>query len=305
MSTLRSLAFTSLSCVSLAAVPAATGQELDARHFSPAPIGTTFVITGVGESEGAIVLDPSLDVENVHADLDIVTAGFGRVFAMGDRQARVLVVAPHADGVIAGDVGSAPQTAQLDGFVDPRIKLTVGLRGAPALAPAELAREPRGATVVSAGVTLVTPWGDYEPTRLVNLGYNRWALKPEVGVLRPFGPWTLEGTLGAWLYSRNGEQYPGTAHKRQEPLLSAQAHVSYTWPSRVWLALDATSFSGGDTRVDGVASSDYQENTRLGATLSIPFGPRHSLKLTYSEGATTRRGNDFDSFMVTWQVVHF
>ena len=38
-------------------------------------------------------------------------------------------------------------------------------------------------------------------------------------------------------------------------------------------------------------------SSRLGLTLSIPFGARHSLKLTYSEGATTRRGNDFESFM--------
>jgi len=241
----------------------------------------------------------------VHADLEIVTGGFGRVFAWGERQARVLVVAPHADGTISGDVGSMPQQAPLSGFVDPRIKLTVGLRGAPALTPEEFARAPRRETVVSAGVTLVAPWGDYEPTSLVNLGYNRWALKPEVGVLRPFGPWTVEGTVGAWLYSRNSEQYPGMAHKRQEPLLSAQAHVSYTWRSRVWLALDATSFAGGDTRVDGVANPDHQENSRLGVTVSIPFGPRHSMKLTYSEGATTRRGNDFESFMATWQVVHF
>jgi hypothetical protein len=298
----RPLLSVSLCCSALAATSAASAQELDARHFSPAPLGTTFVIAGVGESEGAIVFDPSLDIENVHADLDIVTTGFGRVFAWGERQARVIVVLPHAEGTTAADVGAVPQEAELSGFVDPRIKLTVGLRGAPALSPADFAHAPRG-MLVSAGVTLVAPWGDYEPARLVNLGYNRWALKPEIGVLRPFGRWTVEGTFGAWIYSRNSEHYPGTAHKRQKPLLSAQAHVSYTWPSRVWLALDATSFAGGDTRVDGVANPDYQENSRIGVTLSLPFGARHSLKLTYSKGATTRRGNDFDSFMLTWQHV--
>jgi len=281
---------------------AASGQELKARHFSPAPLGTTFVIAGGGSSEGAIVFDPALDIENVHADLDIATAGFGRVFALGERQARVLVVAPHADGTIGGDVGSTPQSAELNGFVDPRIKLTFGLRGAPALTKEEFAHAPRG-TVVSASMTVIPPLGDYEPTSLVNLGYNRWALKPEVGVLRPFGPWTFEGSFGTWLYSLNAEQFPGTAHKRQEPVLSAQAHVSYAWPNRVWLAGDATSFAGGDTRVDGVVNGDYQDNSRLGLTLSIPFGARHSLKLTYSEGAATRRGNDFESFLVTWQHV--
>lgn len=302
MSSPRALVAASVLIATLANGARVAAQELDARHFSPAPIGTTFIIGGVGESEGAVVLDPSLGIDDVHADLDVVTTGFGRVFAWGERQARVLAVLPHADGTIRGDVGAVPQAAKLSGFVDPRIKLTVGLRGAPALSPAELAREPRG-TIVSAGATLLAPWGDYESARSVNLGYNRWALKPEIGVLRPFGPWTVEGTLGAWLYSRNDEHYPGTAHKRQEPVLSAQAHVSYTWPSRVWLALDATAFAGGDTRVDGAASPDYQENSRVGVTLSVPLGTRHSLKLTYSDGATTRRGNDFKSAMVTWQHV--
>jgi hypothetical protein len=289
-------------CVSLAAASVAGAQELDARHFAPAPLGTTFVIAGVGENEGAIVFDPSLDIDNVHADLNVVTAGFGRVFALGGRQARVLVVAPHAEGTIRADVGSSAQAAKLSGFADPRIKLAVGLRGAPPLTTAEFGRAPRG-TLVSAAVTLVAPWGEYEPTSLVNLGYNRWSVKPEVGVLRPFGRWTVEGTLGAWLYSRNAEHFPGDAHKRQDPLLSAQAHVSYTWPSRVWLALDATRFAGGDTRVDGLPNPDYQQNSRVGVTLSLPFGARQSVKVTYSEGATTRRGNDFETFMVTWQHV--
>ena len=118
---------------------------------------------------------------------------------------------------------------------------------------------------------------------------------------------TCSSTLAALLvgagvaHGQPASQPPGGA----PALLSAQAHVSYTWPSRVWLALDATSFAGGDTRVDGVANPDHQENSRLGVTLSIPFGPRHSMKLTYSEGATTRRGNDFESFMLTWQHVKF
>lgn len=291
-----------ISWLTFAVAPAAGAQELDARHFSPAPIGTTFVIGGIGSSEGAVVFDPSLDIENVHADLDVVTTGFGRVFAWGERQARVLAVFPYAEGTIAGDVGASRQAAPLEGFTDPRFKLVVGLRGAPALTAEEFASAPRG-TILSAGVTVVPPWGDYEPTRLVNLGYNRWALKPEIGVLRPFGPWTVEGTFGAWMFSRNAEGFPGDAHKRQEPVLAAQAHVSYTWPGRAWLALDATRFGGGDTRVNGVPNPDYQENSRLGVTLSIPFRAHDSLKITYSEGATTRRGNDFDSVMLTWQHV--
>jgi hypothetical protein len=305
MSAMRARHIAILALVTFAACGgAASAQELEARAFSPAPIGTTFVLAGFGESEGAIVYDSSLDIENVHADLDIVTAGFGRTFAWGERQARVLAVFPHAEGMIAGDVGDIPQTADVSGLTDPRIKVSLGLRGAPALSPTDFAAAPRE-TAVGVSLTVMPPWGDYEPERLVNLGYNRWALKPEVGVYHPHGRWTFEGSVGVWIFSKNDEHYSGTAHKRQEPIVSAQAHISYAWPNRVWLALDATSFSGGDTRIDGIQSPDYQSNSRVGVTVSIPFGRRQSVKITYSEGATTRRGSDFDSVMATWQLVRF
>jgi hypothetical protein len=300
--TMRAAGTLAVACAAAAACCGARAQELEPRAFSAAPVGTTFVLGGLGQSEGAIVYDDSLDIDNVHADLDILTLGMGRTFALGDRQARVLVVAPYADGTIAGDVASTPQSAPMSGFADPRIKISLGLRGAPALSAAEFAHAPR-TTVVGASLTIMPPWGDYKPERLVNLGYNRWALKPEVGVSRPFGRWTVEGSFGAWLYTRNSHAFPGTAHKRQDPLVSAQAHLSYTWPSRVWLALDATSFAGGDTRIDGVSNPDYYSNSRVGLTLSMPLGARQSLKLVYSAGATTRRGTDFDSVSATWQLV--
>lgn len=46
-----------------------SGQELEPRAYSPAPIGTKFVLAGFGGSKGEILLDPSVDVENVQADL--------------------------------------------------------------------------------------------------------------------------------------------------------------------------------------------------------------------------------------------
>jgi hypothetical protein len=139
----------------------------------------------------------------------------------------------------------------------------------------------------------------------VNLGYNRWAFKPEVGLSRTFDRWTLEGYLGAWFFTTNDEYYPGKARKTQDPILSLQGHVGYALTRRAWLALDATWFGGGQTRVDGRESPDDQRNVRLGAMLSIPVRAADSLKLVYSTGATTRRGSDFDTLTLQWQRVWF
>jgi hypothetical protein len=282
----------------------ASAQELDLRAFAPAPVGTTIVLTGVGGSKGAIVFDPSVGVTDAEADLQVVTTGFGYTFGLAGRQARVLAVFPIAWGNIAGDVDDQPRRQDLRGFADPRIRFSLGLRGAPALRPVEFAAAPRG-TAVGASVTIMPPWGQYNPGQLVNLGYNRWAFKPEIGATRTYRQWTFDAAAGIWFFTDNRAYYPGRLRKEQDPLLSLQGHVSYSFPNRIWIGLASTWFGGGETRVERAINPDEQRNARLGATLSLPIGKFQSLKIVYSTGATTRRGTDFDSFSVNWQLVRY
>lgn len=279
-------------------------QELEPRSYSAAPIGTTFLIAGIGGSEGAVLFDPSLPVGGVEADLTVATFAVGYTFALAGRQARVLAVLPVVAGHLAGDVDGRPERQPMNGLADPRIKLSVGLVGAPALEVAEFARAPRR-TVIGASVTVVPPLGTYDESRLVNPGFNRWAFKPEVGVSTPLGRWTLEGYAGAWFFTTNDEYYPGNARKSQQPIVSLQGHVGYALTRRSWIAFNTTWFSGGHTRVDRVWSPDEQRNLRVGATLSIPAGASDSLKVVFSTGATTRRGTDFNTLTLQWQRVWF
>src|SRR5215831_8612163 len=129
-----------LAVAALTGAAAAAAQELEPRSYSPSPVGTTFVLGSFGRSQGPIVLDPSLDVDNVEGDLWISTLGFGHVFGLAGRQARILAVAPIAVGAVAGDVRGVAQRQDLAGAVDPRFKISVGLRGAPALTLSEFGR---------------------------------------------------------------------------------------------------------------------------------------------------------------------
>jgi len=47
--------------------------------------------------------------------------------------------------------------------------------------------------VAGASVKMVAPTGDYEADRLLNLGSNRWSLRPEVGFSRAVRKWIFEG----------------------------------------------------------------------------------------------------------------
>lgn len=297
------LATASALLLMTAATPAAA-QELEPRAYAPSPTGMTFVVANFGKSEGGILYDPSLNIRDVQADLWIATTGVGRTFAVAGRQARILALFPAAWGSLAGNVSEQAQRERLRGLVDPRIKLTVGLAGAPALDRMAFARaRRRSATGVS--VIVMPPIGPYSSNQLVNLGYNRWAFKPEIGGSYAFGRWTVDGYTGVWLFTTNESYFPGHVVKKQEPLISLQGHVSYSLSPRVWLAVDGTWFAGGETRVGDARSPDMQRNTRLGITLSVPLVSGQSLKFVYSTGAATRRGTDFDSFNVTWQLVRF
>lgn len=291
-----------LAVAMLAWTMPAAAQELDPRAYAPAPVGTSFLLVGVGGSEGELLFDPSLHTENVRADLAVVTTAFGWTFGLAGRQARMQVAVPMAWGDVEGEVDGHPERAPLNGMVDPRVKLSVGLRGLPALDAAAFARAPRR-TIVGASVTVVAPLGSYRSDRLVNLGYNRWGFKPEIGVSRSVGRWTLDGYAGVWLFTANDEYFPGRARRLQRPVASLQGHASYAVTRRMWVAGNATWFGGGQTRIDGVRSPDEQRNSRLGATLSIPLDAHHSVKVIYSTGARTRRGSDFDTLSIQWQRV--
>jgi hypothetical protein len=78
--------------------------------------------------------------------------------------------------------------------------------------------------------------------------------------------------------------------------------LSYNFKRQLWAAIDATYYVGGRTTIEGVGNSDLQNNSRLGATLALPVGRRHSIKLAASRGAIIRYGPNFTTFSIGWQT---
>jgi len=157
-------------------------------------------------------------------------------------------------------------------------------------------------TTVGASLTIAAPSGQYFPDKLVNVGTNRWAFKPEIGVSHPAGKWTLELAGGSWLFAENGSAFPGTSTREQHPLLSLQSHVGYTLRPRLWGAVDATYYWGGRVVTDDVPAPDRQSNARLGLTASLPAWAGSSVKLAWAAGAITRVGGNFRTWSVGWQA---
>ena len=288
----------------VAVAGAARAQELEPRAYSTSPVGTNFVAVVWTILDGDVLFDPTVPITNAHADIDVATFGYGRTFGLWGRQALLTVAVPYAVAHVEGDVGEEFRTARRSGLVDARVKGSIHLLGGKALSPSEFAGAPRK-TVLATSLTVQVPIGEYEPSKLINLGTNRWAFKPELGAAFPVGHWSLEAYAGVWFFMNNDAFYPGASTKRQDPLASLQGHVSYTFRSRVWVAVDGTWYGGGETTIDDGPPSSRFDNSRYGGTLSVPVTKRQSLKLSASRGASARTGSNFDSYSLAWQMHWF
>jgi hypothetical protein len=278
---------------------AAHAQELEPRAYSPNPVGANFVVLGVGHSSGNVLLDPSLPLTDVDARITAGLTGYGRTFALFGRSASAAFAGPYVAADVSGSIGEDRREVQRRGFGDPRLRLAVNLMGGEALTLAQFAkREPRSSLGVS--VVIVPPLGQYDSTKLVNLGSNRWSFRPELGFSQPVGRWYLEMYAGLWLFTDN-DAYFGGARREQDPIRTLQAHVSYTVRPQLWFAADATHYRGGQSSIDGNSRMDALANTRVGITVSLPIGARQSLKLSWSDGVATRIGGDFNNFAIGWQ----
>jgi hypothetical protein len=282
----------------------AAAQELEPRAYAPSPVGVNFLVVAGGRSTGGVLVDPSLPVSDVEATVESVGLGVGRTMNLLGRTALLLAVVPYAWADASGEVGEETRHISRSGLADPRLKLSVNLVGGRALTPREFARA-RRTTILGVSLSVVPPLGQYERTRLINLGANRWSFKPEAGISRALGRWTIEGYGGVWLFTSNDEFYTGASVRTQDPVVALQGHVSYTLRPQLWAAVNATWYRGGTTNVDGVAKADLQKNSRVGATLSLPVGGRQSIKFSWSAGTTTRVGADFRTLGAAWQLTWF
>lgn len=274
-------------------------QELDPRAYSPSPVGTTFVVVSDSQSSGSAVFDATSPFSDVHANFGLAALSAGRVLGLAGRQSSLLLTLPYAWGDVSGNVGGAQRSVSRSGLADARLRFSMLLLGGPALEPAAfVSREQRA--ILGVSLTVVAPIGQYDNSKLINIGSNRWAFKPEIGLSRPTGRWQWDLYEGVWFFEDNDNFFGG--HRRAEdPILTTQTHLSYTFRPRLWVAADVTYYTGGAVTVDGARASGSQRNVRVGVTASMPLAQQQSLKLSYSNGAVTRVGGNFRSITAAWQ----
>jgi hypothetical protein len=277
----------------------ARAQSIEPRAYSAAPTGVNFLIGGYADSKGGPSIDSSLPLVDPKIEYSGPITAYARSLDLWGKSAKVDVIVPY--GRLSGSAmfDGQPVGREVQGFSDPLMRLSAILYGASAMTLGQF-RSYRQDLVVGASLQVSAPLGGYDPGKLLNLGANRWAFKPEIGVSKALGPWTLEAQGAVTLYTDNREFYGGGV-RSVAPLYSAQTHVVYSFRSGIWGSLDGTFFTGGRTTVNAVNKADLQRNWRVGATLALPVNPRNSVKLYASSGVSARTGNNYDLIGAAWQ----
>jgi Putative MetA-pathway of phenol degradation len=274
-------------------------QSMEPLAYSNAPVGLNFLIAGYAYQTGNVLVDPSLPLKNVKATVDSAFLAYSRVIDFWGQSGSIALVLPYAWLSATGDVFEQHMKVDRNGSTDLTLKFVVNLSGAPALSLKEFSDYHQD-TIIGVSLQVTAPTGEYMPSKLVNIGTNRWSIKPELGVSKALGPWTFEAAAGITFFTDNDE-YFGDNRRHQDTLFSIQGHVIYNFNRKMWAALDSTYYTGGRTSLNGNRDNDLQSNSRWGGTYAYSVARQHSIKFYFSSGVVARTGSEFRIYGVGWQ----
>jgi hypothetical protein len=276
----------------------AAAQELEPRRWSHVPIDTNFIGVGYVYTSGDIFFDPVLRIEDATASINTVSATYLRSFDWSGKTARLDVRVPYQKAVWKGILDGSPAKAVREGVDDPRIRLSVNFIGAPALKGKEYQAYRASHTtntVVGAALAVTLPLGQYKEDKLLNLGQNRFIIRPQIGAVHTRGPWSFELTGSVFFYTDNDEFFNGNKLE-QKPLLALQAHIIRSFRRGIWASLSAGAVRAGETTINEEQKNDSKEDFLYALSAGFPVSRTASVKLAYLRGRTGKNlGSDTDN----------
>ena len=134
-----------------------------------------------------------------------------RSLDVAGKSAKFDVILPYSSFSAHALVDGLPKDRQMAGFGDPRFRFSINLFGAPALSVKDFANYQQD-LIVGVSLQVSAPLGQYDNSKLLNLGNNRWSFRPELGVSKAWGPWTVDElapvSLDTTLSTRTEKEWP-------------------------------------------------------------------------------------------------
>jgi hypothetical protein len=282
-------------------------QDLAPRAYVITPLHSNAVTLAWSFYDGSINYNGALPVSDATGTYSVPIFSYYHSFDFFGRSANVVASLPYGVGNFKGTVSGAEDHLYRSGLVDSVFRFSVNLKGGPAM-PVQKYMTWKQKVLLGTSLKVIAPSGQYDPTKLINWGTNRWSFKPEFAYSQRWQKWVLDGYLGVWLFTTNSDfwsrniYYSGTRSQTQAPIGSFEGHLSYDFKPRLWASLDGNFWFGGKTSVSGIQNPlSEQTNSRLGGTVAIPITKHQSLKFSYSNGTYIRFGGNYQNVSAAWQ----
>lgn len=293
--------------VFISPLPSLHAQDLAPRAYVITPMRSNALTITYTFNTGSLLLEGAAPITGATARINLPILSYYHSFNFLGRSANFAAFLPYGVGHFRGTVLGAETYAYRSGLLDSAYRFSVNLKGGPALSLQDFGKWHQK-RLLGLSLRAVAPTGQYDPTKLINWGSNRWSFKPEVGYSERWGNWLLDLYGGVWLFTRNPEffsrnqYYPGTQAQTQDPIGSIEMHLSYDVKPRLWASLDGNFWYGGRTSLNGVENpATRQANSRIGFTGSVPISRHQSIKFSYSTGSYIRFGGDYLNLSIAWQ----
>ena len=282
-------------------------QDLAPRAYLITPLHSNAVTLTWSFYNGSIDFNNALAVTGAKGRYNVPVFAYYHSFNFFGRSANITAALPYAFGHFTGTMAGAEQHLYRSGLVDSIYRVSVNLKGGPAMPPREFIQW-RQRVLLGVSLKVAAPTGQYDPTKLINWGANRWAFKPEFGYSQRWGSWILDGYAGAWFYTINHDYYShnasfsGTRSQSENPIAAFEGHLSYDFKPGFWVSLDCNFWVGGKTSVASVENPlTQQQSSRLGGTGAIRIAKHQSLKFNYSDGTFVQYGGNYQNVSIGWQ----
>ncbi len=283
-------------------------QDLAPRAYVISPLHFNTVTLTYSFYDGSINYNGVLPATGATGRYSVPILSLYHSFSFFGRSANVVGTLPYAVGDFKGTAFGAEVNLHRSGMLDSVYRFSVNLKGGPAMTPQEFVKW-KQKVLLGASLKVSAPTGQYDPTKLINWGANRWAFKPEFAYSQRFkGKLVADGYFGVWFFTPNNDFwsrnafYPGTRTQSQAPVSAVEGHLSYDFKQRLWASLDVNFWYGGTTTLAGVENSlSTQRNSRIGGTFSVPISKHQSLKFSYSDGTYIRFGGNYQNVSAAWQ----
>lgn len=300
---MQSLKVFTLCVVGLMCATQSMAQEVTPRLFWPTPKDTKVLVVGYSYLSGDLLFDASIPIEAADSTINTGILAYTQTIDLWGRTSNFLVNVPYSNGSAQGLVDGVPGERDFSAFGDISMTLNVNLRGAPSMNMEEfLAFRAAPKPLIGASIKVIAPTGEYYSDRLVNVGANRWTTRLKLGAVYPLKEkLLLEVSASTWFFGDDPDFVTGK--KEQEPIYSAEANLIKRIRPGLWASLDATYYYGGRQTIGGNQLRNSQSNLKLGGTVVVPFLQRHAVKVGYAHGVITRYGNDFNQFLLSYQVL--